>query len=210
MRALVLLSGGLDSAVCLYWARAQGWDVISIEFDYFDRPERERLASRNLCAHSGIRKRLIVPVPFLREIADIPEPQLANPALRHAPEGYIPARNLIFYALAAHYAEIQGAGRIVGGHNRTDGESFPDAGIAFQNRLNDILRISMWSQASVGTEVILPLIELDKTEVIRLGVRLEVPFDLTWSCFFNASEPCGACISCVERIEAFAAAGLGG
>jgi 7-cyano-7-deazaguanine synthase len=209
MKSMVLLSGGLDSAVCLYWARSQGWELFPIEFEYFDRPERERQACRNLCADAGIRESLIVPVPFLREISDLSDSVLANPALSGAPEGYIPARNLIFYALSAYHAEVVGAARIVGGHNRTDGESFPDAGKAFRDRLNEILRISMWSHSALQTEVVLPLIEMDKIEVIRLGVRLGVPFQLTWSCYFNATRPCGVCISCVERMEALAAAGPG-
>jgi 7-cyano-7-deazaguanine synthase in queuosine biosynthesis len=120
MRAIVLLSGGLDSAVSLHWAKSKGWRVFPIEFDYYDRPERERQACSDLCAQAGIRGRIVVPVPFMREAVDIPDLELANPALRRAPEGYIPVRNLAFYSLAAYYAETLGARYIVGGHNRTD------------------------------------------------------------------------------------------
>lgn len=208
MRAIILFSGGLDSAVALYWARAQGWDVFPIEFEYYQRPERERRACRSLREHMGIRNQITAPLHFIREVSDIPEQELANPSLARAPEGYIPLRNLIFYSLAAYHAEILGARYIVGGHNRTDCESFPDAGKAFWERLNQIFRTAIWSHAHVQTEVVLPLIEMDKVEIVRLGSELGVPFELTWSCYHDADRPCGACESCIERAQAFAAAGL--
>lgn len=208
MRAIILFSGGLDSAVALYWARAQGWDVFPIEFEYYQRPERERRACRDLRERMGIRNQITAPLHFIREVSDIPEQELANPSLARAPEGYIPLRNLIFYSLAAYHAEILGARYIVGGHNRTDCESFPDAGKAFWERLNQIFRMAIWSYTQVQTEVVLPLIEMDKVEVVRLGSELGVPFELTWSCYHDADRPCGACESCIERAQAFAAAGL--
>ncbi len=208
MRAIVLMSGGLDSAVALYWARSQGWDISTIEFEYHERPGRERRASSDLRKSAGIDKHIIVSIPFIREVADIPASELANPRLETAPEGYIPARNLIFYSMSAYYAEISGARYIVGGHNRTDCESFPDAGKNFWAQLNQLLKTAVWSYPEVQAEIILPLIDKDKTEVIRLGTALGVPFNLTWSCYYDASQPCGVCESCIERAEAFAAAGL--
>ncbi len=208
MKAIVLLSGGLDSAVALYWARAQDWIVSTVEFDYFGRPERERRACLDLCRRARISNRIVVPVPFLREVVDVPESELGNSSLARAPEGYIPSRNLIFYALSAYHAEILGARYIVGGHNQTDYESFPDAGKEFWRQLNRIMRIGMWSHAEVQTEVTLPLIEMEKIEVLRLGAKLGVPFQSTWSCYSDGDQPCGACESCRERSQAFAAAGI--
>ncbi len=207
-RALVLLSGGLDSAVALYWACSHGWDVHALEFDYHERPAGERRACHALCAHAGIREPLVVPLPFIREVADMLPEMVTNAALFGAPEGYVPSRNLIFYALAVHHAEIAGARFIVCGHNRTDGERFPDAGVEFWHRLNQILPLAQWSHAAIRTEIVLPLIELGKAEVVKMGQCLRVPFELTWSCYFNAGHPCGTCSSCLERERAFAAAGL--
>jgi 7-cyano-7-deazaguanine synthase len=206
LRAVVLLSGGLDSAVALFWAQARGWEVFPIEFDYHQRPEREKKACSALRRYARIRESIIVPVPFLREISDLPDGALKNSVLSRAPEGYIPLRNLVFYSLAAYHAEILGARYLVGGHNRTDCESFPDAGEPFWQSLNRIFELAMWSYPDLKIEVILPLINLDKVGVIRLGRALGVPFDLTWSCYFDADQPCGACESCRERVSAFAAA----
>ena len=208
MRAIVLFSGGLDSAVALYWAQSRGLTVIPAEFEYHLRPERERRACRDLRLRAGITDQIMIPVPFLRESADIPARELNNPALASAPQGYIPLRNLIFYSLAAYHAEILGARYIIGGHNRTDCESFPDAGRAFWEQLNNLFKLAIWSHTDIRTEIVLPLIEMDKTEVIRLGARLGVPFELTWSCYFDAAHPCGSCESCLERDRAFAALGL--
>lgn len=207
MRAIVLLSGGLDSAVALYWARAQGWVSHPIEFEYHERPEKERRACRELCERLTITDKIIVPVPFLRETADIPAEELRNSALARAPQGYIPLRNLIFYALSGYHAEVLGARYVVGGHNRADCERFPDAGKRFWDQLNRILTIAIWSHREIGTRIVLPFIDMDKVEVVRLGRQLGVPFELTWSCYFDAEHPCGACESCRERDAAFAAAG---
>jgi 7-cyano-7-deazaguanine synthase len=115
-------------------------------------------------------------------------------------------RNLIYYALSGYHAEVLSARYIVGGHNRSDCESFPDAGMAFWTQLNQMLRVAMWSHAEAQTEVVLPLIEMGKIDVLKRGRELGVPFELTWSCYFNAEYPCGSCASCIERDQAFAAA----
>ena len=203
--SLVLLSGGLDSAVALYWALLRGWSIHTIEFEYFQRPERERQACRDLRAASGITGSLVVQAGFLREVGDVPGGMVANMALGQAPDGYIPARNLVFYSICAHYAEILNARYIVGGHNRTDSESFPDAGREFFRNLDRLLRLGLWSYSATCTEIVLPLIELDKIEVVRLGLDLHVPFELTWSCYHDDRLPCGTCESCTERRQAFAA-----
>jgi 7-cyano-7-deazaguanine synthase len=201
--ALVLLSGGIDSAVSLYWARSQGWDLATIEFEYYLRPDRERQSCRRLRDHAGIRNAISVPLDFIREVADLPPGVAAGAALRGSPEGYIPSRNLNFYSLAAYDAEQGGRNFIVGGHNRTDSQSFSDAGGILFSRLNELLRLSMWSCQKILTRIVMPLIDMDKIQVIGLGRSLGVPFELTWSCYHDAEIPCGNCESCLERRNAF-------
>jgi 7-cyano-7-deazaguanine synthase len=193
----------------LYWAFSQGWNVRTLEFEYCQRPRRERAACRQLREQIGVNKPTIVPLKFICEVVDLDEEDVANTFLENAPQGYIPSRNLIFYSFAAYYAEILGARYIVGGHNRSDSEDFPDAGVNFFDRLNELLKASMWSHARVHTEIQLPLMKLGKAEVVRLGNKLKVPFELTWSCYHNAENPCGACNSCRKRGEAFWEAGIG-
>ncbi len=206
-KALVLLSGGVDSAVSLYWSLSQGWDVGTIEFDYHLRPEREKQACRELRARADIETAIRIPMEFLREVSDIPAEAVLNPLVKLAPEGYIPSRNLIFYSLCAHYAEVNNVRYIVGGHNSTDADTFQDAGRRFFDGVNHLLTLGIWSSAGTKTQVLQPLLDLGKPDVIRLGMKLGVPFELTWSCYHDRERPCGSCESCLEREQAFAAAG---
>lgn len=204
----MLLSGGLDSAVSLYWTVAQGWEVSTIEFEYHKRPEMERRASRGLRQRIGIDTSIVVPVDFIREVVDLQEGLLTNDFLKHAPQGYIPARNLVFYSICAYYAEVLQVQYIVGGHNRGDSETFPDASRQFFRHLNALLKLAMWSHAQSETQVLLPLMDMGKDGVVRLGRDLGVPYGLTWSCYGDAQGPCGCCESCIERHAAFEAAGI--
>ncbi len=207
-RAIVLLSGGIDSAVALWWAKSQGWDVRPLTFDYFGRPKREHAAIRALVGRATVGPVRSVRLPFLKEVDDLRPSGFENAALNESPEGYIPARNLIFYSLAAYYAELDGTRYLVGGHNGTDPESFPDASPRFFEHLNGLLGMSLWSYKRSPAEVVLPLAGKPKEDVLRLGRRLGVPFELTWSCYWDQDTHCGTCVSCTERRGAFAAVGL--
>lgn len=207
-RAIVLLSGGVDSAVALWWAKARGWDVRPLTFDYFGRPKREHTAIQALVRRTDVHPVRTVDLPFLREVDDLRAEGLENEALEESPEGYVPARNLIFYSLAAYYAELEGTRYLVGGHNGTDPDSFPDASPRFFEHLNRVFEMSLWSYANSPVEVALPLSGKSKEDVLRLGVSLGVPFELTWSCYWDQDLHCGHCGSCTERREAFAATGI--
>jgi len=207
-RAIVLLSGGLDSAVVLWWAKGQGWDVRPMTFDYFGRPVRESQAVADLVARLGVRAVRRVDLPFLKEIDDLRKDSVANPALLDSPEGYIPARNMIFYGVAAYHAEIDGARYLIGGHNGMDPEAFPDSSPKFFNFMNSIFRLGLWSYARSPVQVLVPLSGKSKEEVVRMGLALKVPFEITWSCYWDRDLHCGTCPSCRERREAFAAVGV--
>ncbi len=208
IKALVLLSGGLDSAVALHWAVKKRWEVCAIEFEYYRRPQRERRACHSLLQRAGLAASTVFPVDFIREVVDLPRGVLANTFLEKAPEGYIPARNLVFYSICAYYAEILGARYIVGGHNRDDSKNFPDAGSQFFKPLNKLLERSLWSHCHFRIQVLLPLLDKGKDEIVRLGNDLRVPYELTWSCYSDAARPCGKCSSCIERRNAFDAVGI--
>lgn len=207
-RAIVLLSGGIDSAVTMWWARDQGWDVRPLTFDYFGRPKREHEAIAALVKHAGVRPVRTVGLPFLQEVDDLRPSGFENTALHDSPEGYIPARNLIFYSLAAYFAELDGIRYLVGGHNGTDPESFPDASPRFFESLNRVFGMSLWSYKQTPVEIVVPLRGKSKEEVLRMGQGLGVPFGLTWSCYWDQDVHCGTCVSCRERREAFEAIGL--
>lgn len=208
--AIVLLSGGIDSAVALAWSLREGHRVLPVTFDYHLRPRRELEAAGALVDHARRRGHDVAPLervalPFLREVEDLsPRP----PHLRGAPEGYVPARNLVFYSVAASLAEARGASLVVGGHNGGDPELFPDAGPRFFAAFNDLLVDAAWSHARSPFRVATPLAGKPKGDVLRLARDLGVPLELTWSCYADGKLPCGKCGSCAERREGFAAAGL--
>lgn len=203
--ALVLVSGGVDSAVALWETRDQGLDTRAITFHYHLRPEPEKEATRALAREAGADPVIEVELPDLREVDDI-EPLPAD--LEGAPREYVPHRNLVFYALAAHHAERLGARVLVGGHNGVDPERFPDSGPGFFQGVVDLLERGRAPGAEGGLEVRNPLHGDTKQEVVERGLDLGVPLEATWSCGEHVTEPCGACHSCEERREAFEAAGL--
>jgi 7-cyano-7-deazaguanine synthase len=207
-RALVLLSGGLDSAVALYAVLARGRSVLPVSFDYHLRPQREVRAVEALLANAAHRfpgqvaALQRIALPFLREASDLP---FLPPHLEGAPEGYVPVRNLVFYAIAGSLAEAHGARTIVGGHTGEDPGTFPDAGPRFFGALNALFRDAAWSHAQRPFEVELPLAGQRKEDVLRMARDLGVPLGATWSCYADGAAPCGGCGSCQERREAFAA-----
>jgi len=201
--ALVLLSGGIDSAVCLWWVQTQGWTPLALTVDYHARPLAELRAIRALLTAAKVSELITVPLPFLKDVDDLKREGLRNPLLSKAPDPYIPARNLIFYAVAAYYAETLGTPLIVGGHNGVDPETFPDSSPDFFTHVNSLYRLGLWSYPRGGMTIKLPLAGKPKEEVVKMGLDLGVPLGKTWSCYFDGERHCGRCPSCLERGEAF-------
>lgn len=198
-RALVLLSGGIDSAAALAWTKQNYPEIIAITFQYYLRPFRERLAVFRLL--EIFRAPLIeVPTEFLREATDLNQPLNSN-----VPEGYIPNRNMIFYSIACYYAESQACDTIVGGHIGIDSEAFPDASGDFFQRFSDLANYALLTRK---IKIELPFAKNTKAEVIKNAIAWDVPLESTWSCYWDRTQPCGKCISCIERAEAFATVGV--
>lgn len=183
--ALVLLSGGMDSAAALWWA-VERHRVVTLAFEPPGTPAAEREASRALARAARVTDHREIPLPWLRGGDDG----------RHPP-GYLPRRNLVYYAVAGSIAEQLGAAAIVGGHLATDGIDFPDARTAYFRDL----------EALVGIPIVLPFIDMTKPEVVRWGRERGVPFELSWSCYRDLPRPCGECVSCRERAEALVSQG---
>ena len=202
---IVLLSGGLDSAVALYWAINEGYQVDTLTFDYFRRTKREALACKEIAKFAGCPNRR-VELGFLKEIDDSKQ-EMKNEALSSVESAYIPSRNLIFYGIAASFAEVGNSRFIVGGHNKNDAETFPDSSPAFFKKFNDAASTGRITGTKTG-RVVLPFSKLEKWQVLRLGAGLEVPFELTWSCYKSGKKPCRGCLSCKLRAKSFQKAGL--
>jgi 7-cyano-7-deazaguanine synthase len=199
--AIILLSGGIDSATALYWAKKEGYNLLALSFNYSLRPKRENEATLKLTSNLGVQL-IEVPLPFLKEAIDLKLEGFPVPSVINSPEGFIPIRNLIFYSIAAYYAEKFGFKFIIGGHILADTELFPDASLDFFKSLEQLINKSKHKQDRFKIELLLPLLTLNKSEVIKLARDLNVPIELTWSCYSDGENPCGRCSSCIKRRKA--------
>lgn len=180
-KAVVLVSGGIDSAVALWWARER-YAAVALSFDGAGRPRGEVRACREVVRRAGV-PHLRVPAPFLWP----------------RPSGYVPGRNLVYHGVALSLAEELGAGAVVAGHNRTDAEVFRDARPEFFRRLEKL---------DGGRRILLPFARLTDAEVIARGLAAGVPLGLTWSCYRDGARPCRRCSACRGRLESFRSLGL--
>jgi 7-cyano-7-deazaguanine synthase len=210
-RAVVLLSGGMDSCVCAAVA-AREYEAAAVHVSYGQRTEdRERRAFFAICDRLGIRHRLVVRNAALRAIGgsaltdpQIPVPE-AGPAIGHQiPVTYVPFRNAHFLAVAVSWAEVLGADRVYIGAVEQDSSGYPDCRPEYYRAYNEVVRTGT---KEGRIEIATPLIGMRKAEIVRLGLELGAPFDLTWSCYSRQDRACGTCDSCVLRLRAFLEAG---
>ena len=198
----MLLSGGIDSATALYLTRKTG-PVRAVSFEFHGIAQSELKSARAIAGHAGVLEHRIVRLPDLKEGGDIPGFKLAG-----RPPSYIPLRNSVFYSLAASFAEEVDADAIVGGHNKDDEKVFEDVSSRFFAPLQAALRAASPTLRRNRLRIVRPLRNLTKPEVIRLGVSLGVPLELTWSCHRDSAEHCWRCEGCLSRRRAFRVAGV--
>jgi 7-cyano-7-deazaguanine synthase len=202
-KALVMLSGGLDSATCLFWAKKKFEDVSAITFNYYQRIKNERKAAIGLAKKVNVTKLLEIDIPFIRESSEFPNSRHLQSNRDSRELSYIPARNLIFYSIGAHYAEFLGIKWIIGGHNSHDGQFFRDATKDYIQKINFLFRQGRLLCNDESCVIVLPLAEMDRKKIVNLAIQLDVPLELTWSCHNEGDRHCGQCYSCEQRLEAF-------
>jgi len=210
-RAVVLLSGGMDSCVCAALA-ARDHDAAAVHVSYGQRTEgRERNSFLAICGRLEIRDKLIVRNEALRAIGGsaLTDDQIAVPAAEAAghsvPVTYVPFRNAHFLAVAVSWAEVIGADKVYIGAVEPDSSGYPDCRPAYYEAFNRVVKTGT---KDGRIEIVTPLIAMRKAEIVRLGLELGAPFDLTWSCYSREDRACGVCDSCVLRLRAFDAAGV--
>lgn len=216
--AVVLLSGGIDSATVLGIAAAEGYEIFALTFNYGQRHSRELISAKDLAKHYKVKAHEIIKLDLHKistsALTDhkllIPENRSITDISKEIPTTYVPARNLIMLSCAVAWAESIKANAVFLGVNAVDYSGYPDCRPEF---------ISAFSTAAkLGTKIGLegkaieikhPLITLSKGEIIRKGYELNVPYKLTWSCYKGGSRACGSCDSCVLRLKGFSEAGIG-
>ena len=218
-RAVVCLSGGMDSAVCAAIAR-QHYDTYALHFSYGQRTQQRELDSaRAIAAALQLAQFLPLSVDIFRIIGgsaltdaaiDVPDAPAAEDALGASiPVTYVPFRNAHFLSAAVSWAEVLGAEAVFIGAVEQDSSGYPDCRPVYYQAFQELIRTG--TRAGVegsGIRVETPLIALRKHEIVRRGLELSAPFHVTWSCYTGSQAACGTCESCILRLRAFAEAGV--
>lgn len=215
--AVCLLSGGIDSSTTLAIA-LQNYDVDALTFDYGQRHRRELESAKKVAKHFRVRHRI-----FKIDLAQIGGSALTDRKInvpskrtnaigrigKDIPVTYVPARNTIFLSIATAYAEVSGAERIFIGANAVDYSGYPDCRPRYLEAFQRVIDLGTKAGSEgrgMGLEY--PLIGMTKGDIIRIGLSLKVPYELTWSCYRGGRRPCGTCDSCLLRRKGFGEVGV--
>ncbi len=209
-KAICLLSGGLDSAACLYDARQKGFEVIALTIDYGQRHDRELRSAR---AFTGLLKIRHYEVAFempwrgsslTDKSVKLHDAKDVQHISKRIPNTYVPARNSIFLSLAASCAEAQGAEAIFIGANAVDYSGYPDCRPLYLKAFEDLIKKGTKAGAEGRKlKIYAPLLRLSKKQIVLKALKLGVPIEKTWSCYRGGKKPCGLCDSCLLRAKGF-------
>jgi 7-cyano-7-deazaguanine synthase len=213
-RAVVCLSGGMDSCVCAALA-ARDYEVYAIHFSYGQRTEaRELHSAQEIARLVGVRELLPLKIDLFRRIGGsaltdhaiaVPEAAANEAGIgSEVPVTYVPFRNAHFLSAAVSWAEVLGAKTVLIGAVEQDSSGYPDCRPAYYDAFNQLIRMGT-KEGDIRVET--PLIAMRKREIVRLGVELGAPFHVSWSCYSGETEACGVCESCALRLRAFREAG---
>ena len=218
-KAVCLLSGGLDSATCLAFARREGHACYALSFDYGQRHRIELEAAGRVAAALGAERHITAKIPLnvfggsaLTTETAVPKARSLEEMGHGIPITYVPARNTIFLSFALAWAEVLESSDIFIGVNALDYSGYPDCRPEFIGAYERMANLATKAGVEGRTQLKIhtPLIQLSKAEIVKLGCELGVPFGLTHSCYdpSPAGEPCGECDACLLRRKGFAEAGI--
>jgi len=217
-KAVIILSGGLDSTTCMGLAEAAGYELFPISFDYGQRHKIELENAKQVAEHYGVSHRhKIIKLDFLRDFGgsaltddkiDVPNVVHGEAAEDEIPVTYVPGRNLLFLSIATSYAEVTHSSAIYIGVNALDYSGYPDCRPEFISKVEEVIALA----TKVGVEgkgitIETPLINWTKAQIIQEGLKIGVPYELTTSCYNGKAEACGECDSCRLRLKGFEEAG---
>ena len=211
--ALVLVSGGMDSCVTAAIAHAENDRLAFLHVSYGQRTEgRERKAFSDIADYYGVAERLNVSIEYLARIGGSSltdqnvEISPARLESNQIPSSYVPFRNANMLSIAVSWAEVIGAGAIYIGAVGEDSSGYPDCRPDFFEAFQKVINAGTKPETTI--EIRTPIIHLSKAEIVKKGIELSAPLDLTWSCYRNVELACGNCDSCALRLRGFLAAGV--
>jgi len=211
-RAICILSGGMDSTLATVMAMDAGYDVIAVHFNYGQLTESKELESfRAITNRLGIKESYEIDLPFFEQIGasalidksiDVPTGGLED----GVPVTYVPFRNGIFISIAASIAEKHDASALYIGVVQEDSSGYPDCTASFIESMQN--SINLGTKDETNLEIIAPLVQMKKSEIVQTSLELNSPLELTWSCYKNSAKACGVCDSCRLRLNGFKVAGV--
>jgi len=215
-KAVVLLSGGLDSTVTLAYALSKGHDAVPLSFRYGQRHSKELEAAQAVARHYHLNGHMVIDLDLsafetsalTSEKVKVPEKRSVAEIGCDIPVTYVPARNIIFLSVAAGVAETVRADRIFIGANALDYSGYPDCRAEFFEAFEKVLQVGTKSGVE-GDPIRIehPILRMTKAEIVELGKELGAPLHLTWSCYQGGQKACGRCDSCLLRLKGFREAG---
>jgi 7-cyano-7-deazaguanine synthase len=206
MKAIILLSGGMDSAVCASIARKEGYTLYGLHVDYKQRTSKKELeCAQKLAAFFEAEDFKIISLDFLQEIGGsgllderivLPEKETEG-----IPSSYVPFRNSIILSLATAWAEVIDAEALFYGANSIDFSGYPDCRPQYFKAFQSLINVGTKDETSITLKV--PLAHMSKADIVKKGLELKTPFELTWSCYTQNERACGVCDSCRLRLKGF-------
>lgn len=213
-RAVVLLSGGLDSSTCLFVAKSEGYDLYALSFAYGQRHVKELDAAHKIANVAGVKEHRVVSLPTPKGSAltsdiDVGKNRNIEEISIEIPSTYVPARNTLFMAYALQFAEEVEADAIFLGVVATDSPAYPDTRPEYIEAWQYLINLAT-KRTVTGNAIKLetPLLHLYKSEIVEIGMELNVPYSETWSCYSGGEEPCLECDTCLFRSKGFIEAGF--
>mgnify|MGYP000846994325 CR=1 FL=1 len=214
-KAVILLSGGLDSAVTLWLAKSQGYELHTLCFNYGQKHDKEIKRAEVLSKKAEAKEHRLITLDIGQwggssltdENLNIEDGDISRTDI---PSTYVPARNMIFLSVAASYAEAVGAQDIFIGISEVDYSGYVDCRLSFLDAMQEAINQGtvMGAEKNMPITIHAPFMNKTKAEEIKIGSELGVPFEYTWSCYRGDEKPCGTCDSCLLRAEAFKKAGV--
>jgi len=215
-KAVVLLSGGVDSSTTLAIAKAEGFELNALSFDYGQRHALELEAAGKVAAHVGVKEHLVIKADLraiggsaLTTETEVPKGSITGEKI---PATYVPARNTIMLSFALGWAEVLKAPHIFIGANAVDYSGYPDCRPEYLKAFEEMANLATKASVEGGVrfQIHAPLVKMTKAEIIKRGIELGLDYSLTWSCYdpTPGGKPCGGCDSCLIRAKGFKEAGV--
>ena len=210
-KALCVMSGGMDSTLSAYMMKNDGYEIIAVHFNYNQRTqEKELKCFYNICDDLQVKEKYVLDLDFFKQLGasaltdrsiDVPTGGVEE----GVPVTYVPFRNGIFLSMAAAIAEKEGAEVISIGVVEEDSSGYPDCRESYIKSMQE--SINLGTKDATNIEIKMPLVHLQKSQIVQESLRLNVPLHLTWSCYKNEDKACGVCDSCRLRLNGFSLAG---